>query len=49
MNAIRYLGLAGLASAMLSSMAGFWNAPVLLGFAGIIMVAANTYALWHGK
>lgn len=42
---VRVLGAAGLLSAVLSSSAGFFAAPFLLGVAGVIMTLANLYAL----
>lgn len=43
--AVRVLGAAGLLAAALSSAAGFLPAPFLLGAAGVVMMAANLYAL----
>lgn len=44
-TAVRVLGAAGLLSAALSSAAGFFGAPFLLGVAGLVMIAANVYAI----
>lgn len=42
---VRVLGVCGLCAAALSTAAGFFNAPVLLGLSGAVMVAANLYAM----
>lgn len=47
-DAVRVLGAAGLLSAVLSSSAGFFALPFLLGVAGVIMTLANLYALATG-
>ncbi len=44
-SSVRVLGICGLCAATLSAAAGFFNAPVLLGLSGAVMVAANLYAM----
>lgn len=46
--AVRVLGACGLAASALSSAAGFFAMPSLLGVAGVVMTAANLYALTTG-
>ena len=45
MSAVRVLGACGLLSAFLSMFGGFTDAPALIGFAGLVMVAGNLYAM----
>lgn len=46
--AVHVLGACGLAASALSSAAGFFAVPSLLGLAGVVMTAANLYALTTG-
>lgn len=46
--AVRVLGGCGLVASALSSAAGFFAMPSLLGVAGVVMTAANLYALTTG-
>lgn len=46
--AVRVLGGCGLVAAALSSAAGFFASPSFLAAAGVVMMAANLYALATG-
>lgn len=48
MSATRVLGVAGLVSAALVSVGGLADVPVLVGVAGLVMVAGNLYAVRKG-
>lgn len=48
-SAVRLLGLGGLVAAGLVAIGGFFDAPVLVGVSGGIMVVANAYALLVGE
>lgn len=48
MDSVRVLGGFGLAAAALQAAGGAFDKPMLIGFAGLLMVTANTYALLAG-
>jgi len=41
---VRVLGVCGLFAAALIAIGGFFDAPILVGVSGALMVAANLYA-----
>jgi len=45
MTPLRFLGACGLASSLLSAVAGFCHLPFLLGCAGLVMTAGNVVAM----
>lgn len=49
MSPLRFLGLAGLVAAAMTSLGGFCNVPALVGIAGAVMFVANAYAFMAGK
>ena len=50
MNAARILAVAGLCSALVSTLGGFFDVPHALGVAGAIMLAGNVGALaWEDR
>lgn len=47
-TSVRVLGVCGLLASLLAAASGYFDAPVLLGLSGTVMVGGNVYAMLRG-